>query len=304
MSKLITELDMVYVPMSFQETYWIEKLKELERIINKATIYFITQRKEVKFIEIDESNLREEGAICFKLQMGKITTPTIKFYIIETIEKQYEVDKYRLKAGEKMINLIPLENDNNDTFLFTSDIFLTHLLSNNLMYDIEEEFDFGQFVNYEVLYIGMAKAKGAHARLIKGSHHATQKILKNASPIEYGAEVKNECKVFLFELTSFFNIELEGFDFNEYVIDNDLEALIIQDCERALINQLKPRYNGTMYGKYPEGRRVLSERNIKNFEYTLNTPFIYFTDNNELKGNILDEEKSVLRVDGDKVSIE
>ncbi|MEK4483790.1 MULTISPECIES: hypothetical protein [Paenibacillus] len=285
MRYLNNELVLVFPPLSNQEASWLSNDKEVEEKVQHSKIYMIGQRKELLFT--DYSYDMDNNIFLFKLKMGNLISPPMRFYLGDDFLK-WDVDfqDAGLEIGDRLFRVTDLST-NRCILWFTPTVLMYQISHNQLTVRTDSEFDFRQFSTYELLYVGISKENSSLLRLFEDAHHGRLNILTNAHPKAPTSRVTDELIIFMFDICA---LNINVFSTTED-IENDMnyqsdKIKVIADAEKAFVKLLDTEYNSVKYEQYPKGRDGLFQDQLTRYGYSLKEDITFYTRQGEFHGTI------------------
>lgn len=303
MKHLISQLRLVYPPISNQEGDWLSEVEAVKEITKTSKFYMMGHREELFFIE---EEFTPEGCIQIKIKMGDIISPLISYNLNKEIMHMVKHDmEIEAELGNKLIRIRDSNNHENVLTWFTPDILLYLMWRRKIDVKVEEEFDFRVFTNFELYYVGISKENDSLTRLFNNAHKGRLSILTNGHPKTFGSRISDELVIFMFE-HDYFNINvlstIEEVE-QEYSYISE-EKLVIADAEKAFINLLNTKFNKVKYNQFPKGEDGLYSEGLKNYIYTIKEDISFYTDDIQFNG-IFNEaaDSDFIFVEGDVAKI-
>jgi hypothetical protein len=282
---LQAELFLVFPPVTNQEATWLSREKDVQEQVKHSKLYMIGQREELLFCEF--SYAEETHIFHFRFKMGNVVSPPLIFNLGAELKKQaVEFDDLGIDIGERIFRVMN-PSTKECVMWFTPTALLYYISHDNLTVrtENENEFDYGQFSTYELLYVGISKEHSSLVRLFQNAHHARVDILSNIHPKSPGSRVTDELMIFLFDI-DFTNINV--FNTSDDV-DNDLHHMsdklkIIADSEKAFVKLLDTEYNSVKFEQYPKGKDGLFQDQLARYGYSIREDIRFSTRQGEFDG--------------------
>ena len=287
----IHHLELVYPPISNQESEWLKNDPESLDWFKRSKIYFIGQRAESKFVleteEMTMMNLSLSGKIKFGFKSGENESygsldlvELFKYYEIPLVE----FGDLDIELGDKLIRIWNRDETPEVIAWFTTEKFL-YDLSHKVPF-FEGFKNYRDFTKYYLHYIGISKKDDSFKRLVVKPHDKRLRVLSNEHPLEEGSRVTDEVILFFFDIKS---LEIKQFlqptDFNE-IGQNELEdrLRIFKDAEKAFIKILDTNYNGVKYKKYPHYDDTIFNSTVERYSFSINEDIEFITDRTTIYG--------------------
>lgn len=190
MKHLISQLRLVYPPISNQEGDWLSEVEAVKEVTKTSKFYMMGHREELFFIE---EEFTQEGCIQFKIKMGDIISPLISYSLNKEVMQMAEHEmEIEVELGNKLMRIRDSKNHENVLTWFTPDILLYLMWQGKINVKVKEEFDFRVFTNFELYYVGISKENDSFTRLFKDAHKGRTSILTNGHPKNFGSRMSDE----------------------------------------------------------------------------------------------------------------
>ncbi|TKI56353.1 hypothetical protein E8L90_13265 [Brevibacillus antibioticus] len=306
MKFLLSDLSLVFPPITNQEGSWLSDDVEVKNVVKNSKLYMMGQRKELLFYEYSFD--QNEGVFHFKLKMGDIISPTIRYYLLYDLEK-YNVPfkTINIEIGDRLFRVSEVSNPNHIHIWFTPTSFLYQNSHQTVTArtDADHDFDFRQFCTFELLYVGISKENDSLTRLYENAHHARLDILTNLHPKSSSSRVTDELFIFLFDV-KYLNVNTFG-TIEEFKKDFGYEPdklKIIADAEKAFVKLLDTEYNSIKYSKYPFSGDGLYSDELERYGYSIAEDISFYTKSVDFHGAYDDREpRDLIIVEGSKAEI-
>lgn len=285
-------LELVYPPISNQESEWLKNDPESLDWFKRSKIYFIGQRAESKFIlETEEStlfNLKLSMKINFGFKSGdkesKGSINLVKLFEYHGIPLT-DFGDFDIELGDKLIRIWSTAKEDPEVIdWFTTEKFL-YDLSRKVPFFLGFE-NYRDFTKYHLHYIGISKKNDSFKRLVVKPHDKRLRILSNEHPQNEGSRVTDEIVLFFFDINS---LEIKQFlhptDFNE-VGQNELEdrLRIFKDAEKAFVKILDTNYNEVKFKNYPDYPDTIFNSTVERYSFAINEDIEFITDKTTIYG--------------------
>lgn len=291
MRSQIHYLELVYPPISNQESEWLKKDTESLDWFKRSKIYFIGQRVESKFIFENEDvvlmNLSLSGKINFSFKAGD----NEMFGSIDLVElfKAHDIPLIEfgdldIELGDKLIRIWKKSEEPEVIDWFTTEKFLYNLSYQAPFFSGFE--NYRDFTKYHLHYIGISKKNDSFSRLVVKPHDKRLRILSNEYPHNKGSRVTDEIILFFFDIDS---LEIKQYlyptDFNE-LGKNELEdrIRIVEDAEKAFVKILDTNYNEVKFKNYPNYVNTLMNSTVERYSFSINENIEFITDKTTIFG--------------------
>lgn len=287
----IHHLELVYPPISNQESEWLKDDPESKGWFKRSKIYFIGQRAESKFILETEDMVLMKLGHSGKIDFGFRSGDNESFGSIELVElfEYYdmplsEIGDIDIELGDKLIRIWKRAENPEVIAWFTTEKFL-YDLSHKVPFFSGFE-NYRAFTKYYLHYIGISKKNDSFKRLVIKPHDKRLRVLSNEYPLNKGSRVTDEVVLFFFDIKS---LEIKQFlhpnDFNE-IGKNELEdkLRIFKDAEKAFIKILDTNYNEIKFKDYPNYPDTLFNSTIERYSFSINEDIEFITDKTTIYG--------------------
>lgn len=284
MSTLICTLDLAYPPISNQEGMWFWEDKEVREYFKKSKLYMLVQRKELKFMEIIEKDIKS-GIFKFKISMGTYRSSYITYRFTENMEKLIESNgAIKFELGDKLYR-ITRESDNEVLYWATPDKIIFDIVTKNIPVEMDNIEDIHKLQTFDLLYVGISKENDSFSRLFEKVHHGRLNILSNEYTKEKEARMTDELMILMFEV-KWFNINTMNniSNLNDLFAYTDDEKAIVADAEKAFVSILDSKYNEVKFKNYPKGADGLYNKGLQSYSYTINYDLILTTTKADIIG--------------------
>lgn len=284
-------LELVYPPISNQESEWLKNDTESLDWFKRSKIYFIGQRAESKFIFENENlvlmNLSLSGKINFKFESGG-NEMSGSIDLVELFKAHdlplMEFGDLDIELGDKLIRIWKKSEDPEVIDWFTTEKFLYNLSYQPPFFSGFE--NYRDFTKYHLHYIGISTKNDSFSRLVIKPHDKRLRILSNEHPHIKGSRVTDEMILFFFDINS---LEIKQYlhptDFNE-LGKNELEdrLRIFKDAEKAFVNILDTNYNEIKFKDYPNYADTLINSTVERYSFSINEDIEFITDKTTIFG--------------------
>lgn len=297
----ISHLKLVYPPLSSQEAVWAEEDPQVEQYLRQSDFYMIGGRREI--ILTDFANAGADYSFTVSCGDDLVDRATLHLDRLKI-----NVPALTIHGHEKVIGVADGPGDDAEILLLlTTEQLLYHRAHRD---DFISGLDrFREFLNYDLLYVGIAKEGDSFARLIANGHEARMKILSNEPQRGPGARVADEIYLFLFRVEPLF---VNTYELNEE-IDEEIEFIqaptpseqkrIVADAEKAFVSLLNPQYNKVLFKNYPRGRDGLYEAGFTRYLYSIGEVLSLATPKGAIKGD-WDYERDFMTNGADAIFVE
>jgi len=284
-------LELVYPPISNQESEWLKNDPESLDWFKRSKIYFIGQRAESRFIFEDEElvlmNLSLSGKISFSLESGD-NEMSGSIDLVELFKAHdiplVEFGDLDIELGDKLIRIWNTSDNPKVIDWFTTEKFLYNLSYQPSFFSGFESYR--DFTKYYLHYIGISKKNDSFSRLVVKPHDNRLRILSNEHPHNKGSRVTDEIILFFFDINS---LEIKQYlhptDFNE-LGKNELEDRIrtFKDAEKAFVKILNTNYNKVKFKDYPNYPDTLINSTVERYSFSINENIEFITDDTTIFG--------------------
>jgi hypothetical protein len=271
--------------------------KELKRIAEKASLYFILQRPCLVFrnLKLTLKFIKGEIVQPFTGNYIEFELPLYQKDIIES-DKTLKLELYfsynKSLKEENNINdfvdciIIKTPEQKNFTKLLTPDVILQRHYKKAWEVNIIGEIN--KLLEFDVKYIGHS-VKQFISKRIK-SHSNIQRILTTTQPLQKGMQISKELCVCLLEITDIHQVTtISSGDFleNEHLLKLPNNESIYYDAEKAFIHFFAKSSeieleNKDVYKSYPKGKNGLFDEKYENIIYAINDDIIFKYGNQQL----------------------
>lgn len=283
MRYLSNELVLVFPPLSNQEASWLSSDKEVEDKVQHSKIYMIAQREELLFT--DYSYDLDNHIFHFKIKMGSVFSPPMRFYLgYDLLKQNVDFQDADLEIGDRLFRVTDLST-NRCILWFTPTALLYQISHNQSTVRTDHEFDFRQFSTYELLYVGISKENSSLLRLFEDAHHGRLNILTNAHPKVPTSRVTDEMMIFMFDICALnINVFSTAEDIETDMNYQSEKIKVIADAEKAFVKLLDTEYNSVKYEQYPKGRDGLFQDQLTRYGYSIKEDITFYTRQGEFHG--------------------
>jgi len=285
-------LELVYPPISNQESEWLKEDMESLDWFKRSKIYFIGQRAESKFVFESESKFllkfRISGKIEFSFKMGERDSSgsldlirLFKYYNLPLTD----FGNLEVELGDKLIRIWNTNDVPEVIDWFTTEKFLYDLSRKVPFFSGFE--NYREFTKYRLHYIGISEKNDSFNRLVVKPHDKRLRILSNEFPQNFGSRITDEIVLFFFDIKS---LEIKQYqyptDFNE-IGKNELEnrLRIFKDAERAFVRILDTDYNEVKFKNYPNYMNSLFNSTVERYSFSINEDIEFVTDKTTIYGD-------------------
>lgn len=276
----LTFLELVIPPISNQEAFWF-KGESFAEHMKQSDFYMIGAKAKSRFVNIRANEGNEQ--ILFDIVVGneEKSSGTINIQELRSIIS-FEGDKFNYGYGEESIEFFHEKNG--------EAILIARFTPENILWyrsrqeqGISGMDNYADVLEYDLLYVGIAKKGDSYDRLIVKGHNARQDILSNESQRYSGARITDEIFLFLFRLDPLF-VTSFGADSK---IDLDFgydHKRIVVDAEKAFVSLLQPKYNTIRFKQYPKGEDGLYDSKLDRYSYSIAEAITFNTPHGQIKG--------------------
>lgn len=298
----ISVLELVYPPMSNQESIWLAKDSEVVERLRQSDFYMIVGRAEARFETFDVEE--ETGRISFRF-VGDAFSDSVVLNPMTLSTFSEHTGEYQVEIGPKLIRFWAGNPEDGGEVI---DWFTTE----KLLWERSrgrpgiEGFDlYRDAATYDLLYVGIAKVGDSFDRLFKNGHTARTNILANEPQRSVGARVTDETYLLLFRVEP---IGITSFDLDHEFTDEDLNPVferkrIVADAEKAFVHLLDPEYNNEKFRSYPRGKDGLYGSAYGRYGYNLIENLTLKAPNGDFKGG-RDARTNYISNAGDSIFVE
>lgn len=306
MHNLDGQLKLSYSPMTIFEFDMYKNDKDIYQYLERTTLYVIAKRTLPVMKILDSGN---DGLILSvrmedneeELIVSLLAKDNLKFFpngiSAVNLGSNIQDDK---ESFHSMI-LYSRGADDVDRFVMSANLDrLIHLASNGII-DIRIEGNWEPFISYHVLYVG--KCVNEHIFKRFKAHHALQDILIKEKIIPKDYDKVNDLILLPFHIES----EIVSVLDENATEEQFLEAFtgqfsfgneeISEDCEKALVHAMSPKYNRTKFKQYPKAQDGLFQHNLGTYFYRiLENLILIYDENNKLYGDVNGEYCSYIAI--------
>lgn len=301
MTVLENNIRLTFPVMSvFRYDYWIA-IPKYAQTINNANLYAIVKRPVAYFSKYSI------------LESGKILSLSIKLDGIEDFEVEILIpaegnsevwrdgfidvrdDPCFLNNKDKRVCIwiIVRSGEEEESYSLSVDELLYSIYNGLFPAALRnaEQTDLSVFVTYEVLYVGECVEETLTKRF--SAHHALLDILKKERVISDTFDKNDEILIMPMIVDSYASSMLSGdsteADIEELMGDYSFSSKTISlDCEKALVQNMQPKYNKITFKNYPISKDGLYNHNLKGIVYRLDDFVILsYGDGKLIKGPIM-----------------
>ena len=286
----IHHLELVYPPISNQESEWLKNDPESLDWFKRSKIYFIGQRAESKFVFESEEKTLLNLSLSGTINFGFKSSDSESFGSIDLVElfKYYKIPLVEfgdldIELGDKLIRIWKRDGNPEVIEWFTTEKFL-YDLSRKVPF-FSDFNNYRDFTKYYLHYIGISKKDDSFKRLVIKPHDKRLRVLSNEHPLEKGSRVTDEVILFFFDINS---LEIKQFqhstDFDE-LGNNELEdrLRIFKDAEKAFVSILDTNYNEVKYKNYPHYKDTIFN-SVERYSFSINEDIEFITDRTTIFG--------------------
>lgn len=280
----ISVLELVYPPMSNQESIWFAKDLEVVERLRQSDFYMIVARAEARFETFDID--KETGRISFRFIVGDGFADSVVLDPGTLPTFSGHGGEYEVEIGPKCIRFWTGDRENGGEVIdwFTTEKLLWERSRGRP--GIEGFNLYRCAATYDLLYVGIAKVGDSFDRLLKNGHTARTNILANEPQRSAGARVTDETYLLLFRVEP---IGITSFEPDHAFTDEDLNPVferkrIVADAEKAFVHLLDPQYNNEKFRSYPRGKDGLYGSAYVRYGYNLIENLTLRAPNGDFKG--------------------
>ena len=284
-------LELVYPPISNQESEWLKNDKESLDWFKRSKIYFIGQRAESKFIFEDENLVLTKLSLSGKINFSFKSVENEMSGSIDLVElfKAHDIPLTEfgdldIELGDKLIRIWKTSGEPEVIDWFTTEKFLYNLSYKPTFFSGFE--NYRDFTKYHLHYIGISKKNDNFSRLVIKPHDKRLRILSNEYPQNKGSRITDEMILFFFDIDSLeIKQYLQPTDFNE-LEKNELEdrVRIVKDAEKAFVKILDTNYNEVKFKDYPNYPDTLINSTVERYSFSINEDIEFITDSTTIYG--------------------
>ena len=287
----IHHLELVYPPISNQESEWLKNDPESLDWFKRSKIYFIGQRAESKFVLETEKMTLMNLSLSGKIKFGFKSGENESYGSLDLVElfKYYEIPLVEfgdldIELGDKLIRIWKRDENPEVIEWFTTEKFLYDLSRKVPFFSGFE--NYRDFTKYYLHSIGISKKDDSFKRLVIKPHDKRLRVLSNEHPLGKGSRVTDEVILFFFDIQS---LEIKQFlhptDFNE-IGKNELEdrLRIFKDAEKAFVKILDTNYNEVKYKNYPHYEDTIFNSTVERYSFSINEDIEFITDRTTITG--------------------
>jgi hypothetical protein len=302
--RLINQIELAYAPLTAFEFANLKDDKEIEKIMENASLYLIGQRAVITFenVQPDFNNFILNFEIHQKgnLNILKCELPLIQSFFSTSDDDILEI-AFNLLDKSNEQKSIPYNNihcfsilkrgEDKSDFLkwYSPEKLIQNWYQGKLECNING--DIKSFTKYFVHYVGKATKQSVFKRLT--SHNTLLEILSLESQITEKQIPANEVVILTFKFRE--NLQFltygEGSD-PKNIVDALLgigypdQERVFLDAEKALIKAMEPSYNKVLFKKYPLSKDGLSNENYDSVSYTFIDPIVLIYEEGEIRGGL------------------
>lgn len=312
MKKQINILQLVYPPISNQESEWLKEDDDFKKMLSESNLYMICQRSEMNFA-ISEAKIKDiqiDHLLWFSIRSATLHADgAIDLGIIAANNGISPID-LSIELGDKIIKIYDNRDQSNPKLVnwFTTDkVLFDKWRKHNAIIGLE---NYRDLTNYVLHYIGISKEDDSLHRLVIQPHDKRIRILSNEPSFNIGSRLSEEI-IFLFFKVNHIRVtiidEKDGLEKFMETSPSDKKQ-IIADAEKAFVHLLKSKYNTILFKKYPRGNDGLHSTGLDGYGYVIGEDVHLRTDNDDFRGgyssdNGLAEIMDVIYVSGDRVDL-
>ena len=304
-----TAVELVYPPISSQEAYWLREEGDVEARVRTSDFYMIGARAESLFLDFEEDV--DALTLKFKITAGHLVDDVLIRELDLPEVKRTGFEALAIETGQKIVRLWHIVDPGNP-----QPRLLDWFTTEKLIWDvgrgtsgIEGLSRQREFATYDLLYVGIAKKGDTYDRLLAQGHRTHADILANERQRLEGARTADEVILFLCHTP---HVLIQTLDFTSLADDQDIfEDLdakrVVADAEKAFVSLLKPNYNKTKYGNYPQGKDGLAQSGLVRYGYSIAEELIFLTPTGRFEGGrdratgFLTNEADAIFVEGGEV---
>lgn len=275
----ISNLILVFPPISSQDAYSFKgqpvqnhmRESDFYMIGGKASLSFRNFKHEGEVLSFDVysgSEIQDSGSI----NLGEL--PPLRRFSGAAAKvscSKKDIQIYHNGNGEELL----IERYTPESLLWSRSCGLDGVRGLN---------KYKELLEFDLLYVGIAKQGDSYDRLIAHGHHAKADILSNEKQRAVGARVSDEIFLFLFKIESLFSHVASASD----EIDTDMEydpKSIVADAEKAFVSLLKPSYNLVRFSQYPKGADGLFGSKLDRHAFSIGEALTFNTPHGRIKGH-------------------
>lgn len=311
---LINQLELAYAPLTAFEFAIMKDDSDVEKALEKASLYIIGQRPVITFENVvpDESEYQLNFEIHQKGNPNilKCKLPLIQEIVGSTNDDFIYVafnnlDKSTKQKGLPFFNIhgfsLCEETEDGRKFLiwFSPEKFLQNYYKGYIKSEIVG--DFRSFMDYKVHYVGKATKQSIFKRLT--GHSTFQDILSLESSVTEKQLPANEIVILCFEFRE--NLQIHTFG-DESSIESMVAAFqgkgyteqerVFLDVEKALIKAMKPAYNKELFNNYPKSKDGLHADKYNSISYSFSDPICLKYNEGNIVGGLSPSDRDFILI--------
>lgn len=292
LKSLLNQLKLAHAPLTAYEFAVIKEDKEIERALQKASLYIIGQRPVITFENVipDTSvyhlnfEIHQKGNLNILqcklpfdqeiLGLNKDDLVDVGFNFLDNTIKQVSPPFNNIHG----FYLVKHKKEGKEFLIwFSPEKLLQNWWKGIIKCEIQG--DWKSFLEYKVHYVGKATKQSILKRLT--GHSTFQDILSLETPVTEKQLPANEIVILPFDFQD--NLQMQSFgpeadkkDMIASLLGENYpdQKKVFLDAEKALIKAMQPSYNKEMFDNYPVSKDGLYNDNYDAISYTLIDPIV------------------------------
>ena len=301
---LLNQLELAYAPLTAYEFAILKDDKEIERALEKASLYIIGQRPVITFENVIPDTtvyqlnfeIHQKGSsniLKCELPFDQEIFGLMKDNVVDVAFNFLDKSNELVSQPFNNIHGFSLAKHKKEGKEFVVWFSPEKLLQNwwKGLIECKIEGDWKSFLHYRVHYVGKATKQSILKRLT--GHSTFQDILSLESPVTEKQLPANEIVILPFEFQD--NLQIQSFGLETDIKDMvasfrgenypDQEKVFL-DAEKALIKAMQPSYNKEMFNNYPVSKDGLYNDNYDVISYTFTDPIVLSYDGGKIRGGL------------------
>ncbi len=301
---LLNQLELAYAPLTAYEFAVLKDDPLIERALEKASLYLITQRPVITFENVipdttlyqlnfeihqkDNPNILN-CKLSFDQESFKLMNDNVVDVAFNYLDKSIKQEKPPFQNIQGF-SLAKQKGEGREFIIwFSPEKLLQNWWKGNV--DCEIEGNWKSFTQYKVHYVGKATKQSILKRLT--GHSTFQDILSLESPVTEKQLPANEIVILPFEFQD--NLEIQSFgpesDINSMVAalegkNYPKQERVFLDAEKAIIKAMQPKYNKELFNAYPVSKDGLYKDKYNVISYTFIDPITLLYKEGEIRGGL------------------
>jgi hypothetical protein len=275
----ISSLNLVFPPISSQDAYSF-KGQPVKNHMKKSDFYMIGGKGALTFRNFESDG----GLIYFEIFSGdeRQDGGSIDLSGLPPV-RSFSGEAAKVRGGKKDIQIY--YNHDGEELLIERYTPESLLWSRSCGLEGVSGLErYKELMEFDLLYVGIAKKGDSYERLIANGHHARGDILSNEPQRAAGGRVSDEIFLFLFKIESLV-FHVAGPDDE---IDTDMDyapKTIVADAEKAFVSLLQPSYNLVRFSQYPKGKDGLFNSKLNKYAFSIGEALIFNTPHGKIRGS-------------------